>query len=212
MAYIGGIYIHVPEESKSRSVDASSHAVEKGTEITDTVKRKSQSMSISGLIVDWDNNGTVKTAKEIVTLIEDMMLKGTVVTYNGGDSIKNVQITSFGTKTSSEVWGGYEFDMSLQERRFAQNAYKESDVKNGGQKQVDKGDNSEVYYTVKKGDCVAALVAEPKAPYKNLKREGAKSGYWGACNWVMDKNPKAFSRAKDFRTLKIGAKLLVGTR
>ena len=128
-----------------------------------------------------------------------------------------MQIVSFNSGHPNTVNGGAEFDMELQERRFAKNAYvapkiNESSVKNGGQKQVDKGENTEVWYTVKKGDCVAALVAEPNAPYKNLKREGAKSGYWGACNWVMDKNPKAFSRAKDFKTLQIGKRILLGTR
>lgn len=216
MSQINGIYIHVTNESVSRSVDVSTHSVEQGTDITDTTKKKPRSLSISGKIVNYKNNGKEYKASDVISMLEDLHNKGKIVTYIGRNWEGNVQIVNFDSDHPNTVNGGAEFSMELQERRFAKNAYVEpkkgSSVKNGGEKQVEKGDSKEVWYTVKKGDCVAALVAEPNAPYKNLKREGAKSGYWGACNWVMEKNQKAFSRAGDFRTLQIGKKILLGSK
>lgn len=69
---------------------------------------------------------------------------------------------------------------------------------NGGTKQVSKGKKTAVYHTVKKGNTVWALVN------KNYKSLGK------TCQWVIDNNPKAFSRKGDPTTLKIGAKLLMG--
>lgn len=240
MALINDIYVHVSDEDISRDVDVSTHPVESGIEITDTVKRKAKVLSISGLIVSYPTGrklvkhiskdsgtgleGAVMTNEDeyispetVISRLENLKNTGGLVRYIGRNWCDKMQITSFETSHPNTVWGGAEFTMTLQECRIAVNAYvapkvDESSVKNGGQQQVEKGDGKEVWYTVKKGDCVAALVAEPKAPYKNLKREGAKSGYWGACNWVMDKNPKAFSRKGDFRTLQIGKKILLGVK
>ena len=222
---LGKWYMHVVDESTSQDMDVSTHPVESGIEISDTVKRKAQTLSISGSLVDYpltfaNQDPNVKRrywvkATDVLTAIQVMKNKGLLVTYQGRNIYYNMQITSFGTSHPNTIKGGCEFDMELKECRIAKNSYvapKDDEVKDGGNQQVDKGDNEEVWYTVKKGDCVAALVAEPNAPYKNLKREGAESGYWGSCNWVMDKNPSAFSRKGDFRTLQIGKKILLGTR
>jgi hypothetical protein len=168
-------------------------------------------MSLSGLIVDYLIGLERIKANDVISHIENLKNAGALVKYSGRCLCSNMQIVSFSTSHPNTVAGGAEFSMTLKECRIVKNAYVEPE-NNGGTKQVEKGDNEEVWYTVKKGDCVAALVAEPKAPYKNLKREGAKSGYWGACNWVMEKNQSAFSRKNDFRTLQIGKKILLGTR
>ncbi|MCM1544693.1 MAG: hypothetical protein NC110_05270 [Ruminococcus sp.] len=75
---------------------------------------------------------------------------------------------------------------------------------NAGMQQVENNSSSsKVYHTVKRGDTVYALVASAKAPYKK---------YGFTCKDVMQKNPNAFSRANDYGSLKVGAKLWVGNR
>ena len=215
MAFLNGLYIFVEDEQFSEDMEISSHSVEQGVPITDTVKRGKANVSLSGAIVDYYVGEKEQKAGTTLKQIEAIKNAGTLITYNGRRGMSSMQISSFSTGHNNDITGGATFNMTLEECRIVSNAYvapKNNSVKDGGQQQVDKGENSEVWYTVKKGDCVAALVAEPKAPYKNLKREGAKSGYWGACNWVMAKNQSAFSRKGDFRTLQIGKKILLGTR
>lgn len=218
MAYLNGYYIFVETEDLDRQVDTSTHSVEQGVDITDTVKRKPLQLSLSGSIVEYEKSKKQVKAATIIKEFEQMMNTGKLITFNGRNYCANMQIQSFPTTHTNNNTGGADFTMSLQECRIVKNAYVPPIIHlgtysfNGGKQQVEKGENEEVWHTVKKGDCVAALVAEPNAPYKNLKREGAKSGYWGACNWVMDKNQSAFSRKGDFRTLQIGKKILLGTR
>lgn len=73
-----------------------------------------------------------------------------------------------------------------------------SGTTNAGTQQVKSGGKTAVYHTVKKGDTVWALVNNK---YKNLGK---------SCQWVIDNNPKAFSRKGDATTLQIGKKLLMG--
>lgn len=69
---------------------------------------------------------------------------------------------------------------------------------NAGTQQVKTGSKKAVYHTVKKGDTVWALVNNK---YKHLGK---------SCKWVIDNNPKCFSRKGDATTLKVGSKLLMG--
>lgn len=69
---------------------------------------------------------------------------------------------------------------------------------NAGTQQVTTGSKKAVYHTVKKGDTVWALVNNK---YKYLGK---------SCSWVINNNPKAFSRKGDATTLQIGKKLLMG--
>lgn len=69
---------------------------------------------------------------------------------------------------------------------------------NAGTQQVKNGSGSAVYHTVKKGDTVWTLVNKK---YKNLGK---------SVSWVINNNPKAFSRKGDASTLQIGKKLLMG--
>ncbi len=69
---------------------------------------------------------------------------------------------------------------------------------NGGTQQVQNGKGTAVYHTVKKGDTVWSLVNNK---YKS---------YGKSCQWVINNNPKCFSRKGDATTLKIGSKLLMG--
>lgn len=69
---------------------------------------------------------------------------------------------------------------------------------NAGTQQIKEGSGNAVYHTVKKGDTVWVLVNNK---YKYLNK---------SVSWVIENNPKAFSRKGDATTLQIGKKLLMG--
>lgn len=250
MATINGYYIQVVDEEVTQDMEVSSHPVETGIDITDTVKKKKTVISLSGNIVDYyggnfnslENEmvnisggatmlrtfgditiageaavtGRVKyLASTILNKLKQFKDNGTLITYSGRNIYSNMQITSLSTTHPYTIAGGAKFTMTLEECRTAKNAYVEpvknkSAVKNGGSQQVEKGEGADVYYTVKAGDCVWSLVVT--GDYANLHREGAKNTPQGQCDWVMKKNPKAFSRPGDFGTLQIGKKILLGAK
>lgn len=199
MATLNGLYIFVADEEMSFGVDVTEHTVESGIEISDHVKRKAVTLSISGEIVG-------KNAASVRSKIRQMLQSGVLCSYSGRTVMSNCLITEFSTSHPNTVWGGCEFSMTLKEVRTASTSYKKTkkDTKKSGTQQVKKNSKTEyVYHTVKKGDCIWNLVAASKAPYKK---------YGMTCNEVMKLNPSAFSRKGDFRTLQIGKKIIVGKR
>lgn len=220
MALINGLYIHVTDEKINKDTDVSSHSVETGIDITDTIKPKQIEISLSGKIVDLPGrNGT--SAFTVLQKIRQFQNSGTLVDYSGRNAMSGYQITSFSTSHNGDVVGGASFDMTLKELRVAQNSYAPSieetedandAVTDGGNQTAESGDSSEVWYTTQDGDTVWSLVAAPNAIYKSLVREGQEDSEMGACNWVMSHNLHAFSREWDFRTLQNGACILLGRR
>lgn len=283
MATINNIPIFVKTENITRDTEGTQHPTEKGLPLTDTIRNKPKSISISGSIVDA---GTLK-AKDIINKIENLRTKGSLISYSGVNTMGNFQIRGFQTDFENSVWGGANFDMELVEVRIAKSSYnakstsggttnkknnpdlsvgsivvftggsvyKSSDATkaaatrgrstckitqistksysihqyhlisedkgkvygwvdksniegtgnsgtaattNGGTQQVQNGTGTAVYHTVKKGDTVWALVNNS---YKSLGK---------SCQWVIDNNPKCFSRKGDATTLQIGSKLLMG--
>lgn len=216
MAFINGIWLFVENEDWTDNVESTSHPVEQGLPITDTVKQTPLECSISGYIVDWQGGKAADTLARITALKN----AGTLVTYRGRRLEYDMQITNFSTGHPKEVAGGLTYSMTLKKVRIAKNSYvpEEGSVKNGGTQQV-KEENLKVYYEVKPGDCVWGLVVEKEengryvdADYKNLRRNAAKSGPQAACDWVMEHNKSAFSRPGDFRTLQIGKRIYLGDR
>lgn len=203
MARLNGLYIFVVDEDKSYGVDVTEHVVEDGISISDHVKRKAMTLSISGEIV-----GT--NASSVLSKIKSMHMGGTLCTYSGRTSLSNCLIVDFSTSHPHTIWGGCEFTMTLKEIRTASTTYKQTtakktkQTKKTGTQQVKKKTKvTYVYHTVKKGDTIWALVASSKAPYKK---------YGLSCDEVMKLNPSAFSRKGDFRTLQVGKKIIVGKR
>lgn len=281
MAILNGLYVHVTDESASREVDATSHPVESGIPITDTVKPKALTISLSGKIVDY--GGT--KAQQVIDKIKSWQDSGSLITYRGRNNASNMQVRSFNTDHPNTNSGGADFSLELEQVRIAKSAYAPkkassgstfsaasikvgskvifkggpvyvaSDAKkaaatrgrstckvtiintrswgvhdyhlistdggrvygwvdfkniegcaqtgtsgttNAGTQQVSSGSGSAVYHTVKKGDTVWALVNKK---YKYLGKSES---------WVINNNPKAFSRKGDARTLQIGRKLLMG--
>lgn len=215
MALINGLYVFVENEDVEYSTEITTHPVEDGIELTDHVKRKAVTISISGKIVSYPDTVAYNDVRihevgtaQVLDTLKQLQRTGGLVTYVGRNAQSNLQIHSFSTSHPNTVWGGCEFDMTLKELRVAQPAYVSLEGKrDGGEQQVDKGENKEVYHVVKKGDCVWNLVVNN---YKTLKPTFPT--VMQKCNWVMEKNPYAFSRKGDFRTLQIGRKLLIGLR
>ena len=102
MATLGGVLMHVTDESPSYSVDVLTHPVEKGEAITDHVKPNSTTFSISG-IMTGDN---VEAEKQ--RLINAMKI-GRGLFYNGVNKMTNVLITSFQTDYSKDIKNGFSF-------------------------------------------------------------------------------------------------------
>lgn len=225
MAFIEDIYVLVTDEEVSDDLELSTHPVEQGMDITDTVRRKAMSISISGKIVDYasyewgvmaptqDASFQVKAATALSRL-KNYAQNGTLVTYLGRNYARNMQIKSFTTSHPNTNAGGADFEMELCECRLVANSYAPSEddpyLADGGEQQIEKGDGEAVYYVTKNGDCVWSLVATSDTPYFNLRRDGAENSPQGRCGWVMEHNPQAFSRPGDFRTLQNGASLLMG--
>ena len=202
MATLNGQYLWVESEEYSFGVDVTEHTVEDGVNISDHVKRNAATLSLSGEIVG-QNAGSIRTK------LKQMHQQGVVCSYSGRSTMSNCLIVDFSTSHPVDIWGGCSFTMALKEIRTASASYvtitntKKSTDKTGTQ-QVNKASTAgNIYYTVKKGDTIWGLVAAKNAPFKS-------TGL--TCNQVMKMNPDAFSRPGDFRTLKIGYRLNLGTR
>lgn len=121
MALINNLYVHVINEDWDMSVNPTSHPVEQGYDVTDSVRKKPKSLSISGSIVDAGD----MTAEAIRDKIYELQKAGSLIKYVGRKSASNMQIQAFNESYSNEIWGGFSFSMELKEVRIAKVAYVE---------------------------------------------------------------------------------------
>lgn len=149
MALINNYYIHVVDEKVETSVESSTHPVESGIVITDTVKPNPKTIDISGMIVDA---GFYK-ASEIISALEKLMRSGSLVKYSGRNIASNMQIQSFNHSHPNTVFGGCEFDITLKEVRFAQPSYK-APVDSGSQETETKVPTTPNQETIEVGSTV----------------------------------------------------------
>lgn len=119
MALINNIWVQVVDEDWDKEVESTSHPVEKGIAITDTIRNKPVALSLSGNIV---NVGT-KKATTIVDELEKLKKEGSLITFVGRRTGNNLQIQSFKTSHPNTIWGGCKFEMELKEVRIAKKAY-----------------------------------------------------------------------------------------
>lgn len=203
LALLNNIYVFVEDESVEYSGESTSHPVEKGIELTDHYKRSPIEISLSGKIV----SNKKEKANDILDKLNKLKNQGSLIKYVGRISLGNMQIQNISVTSTYKNWGGYDVEISLKEIRVANSAY---DAAKSAKlaAQASQGDNSKVYHTVVKGDCIWSLCIT--GPYKNLKPSYSKP--MDKCNWVMSQNQSAFSRRGDFRTLQIGRKIYVGYR
>ena len=210
LALLNGMYIFVEDESINRDVDITSHPVEKGIDISDSVKIKPVTVSLKGKIVHYggESSDAIKSW-DILAKIKDLQRTGSLVNYSGRNILKNYQIRSFNSTHPNTNAHGLDFDMELSEVRIAQPITVKvietvskltKAQQNLGTQQVQQGENKAVYHTVKKGETIWGLVNKN---YKDLNT---------TCETVIKNNPNAFSRPGDATTLQIGAKLFMGNR
>lgn len=119
MALINNIYVFVKDEHIGRSSEIPQHPVEKGLPITDNVRKNPKTLSISGKIA----NTKKYSANTIISKIEKLKDKGSLITYKGRNVFGNFLIQDFSTDHTCDNYGGADFDMELVEVRIAKSAY-----------------------------------------------------------------------------------------
>lgn len=119
MAIINGLYIHVRDEDVNNQVSGTSHPVEEGNPITDTVKAKELSISLNGKIVDY---GTMK-ASQVLSKLKSWQKSGTLLSFKGRNVADSMQIRSLQTSHPNTNSGGADFSMELVQVRIAKSAY-----------------------------------------------------------------------------------------
>lgn len=119
MAVINGLYVHVTDESVTRDVDSTSHPVESGIPLTDTVKAQALAISLSGKIVDY---GSTK-ADEVIAKLKKWQDTGSLIEYRGRNVASSMQIRSFETTHPNTNSGGADFSLELMQVRIAKSAY-----------------------------------------------------------------------------------------
>lgn len=196
MAKINNIQIWVKDESIDNSVESTEHPVEKGIDITDHVKRNPITLDISGEIVG-------SAAEEKKSRINALMTKGALITYVGRTALVNAQIQSFKTSYSSDIWGGFTFDMQIKQVKIAKPAYQSNSVtasrKSTGtqQKQTNTAKKTPIYHTVKKGDSRWSMAQK----------------YGTSIDFITkNNNVKNITTNGTWYGLKVGAKVIVGYR
>lgn len=119
MAIINGLYVHVTDESVTRDVEATSHPVEDGIPLTDTVRPSAISLSISGKIVAYGS----MTASKVIVQLKQWQNSGNLIDYRGRNIQSSLQIRSFETSHTNTINGGADFSMELVQVRIAKSAY-----------------------------------------------------------------------------------------
>lgn len=116
MALLMASYIHVTEEQLSYEVEQTTHPAEQGYDLTDGVKPGAAVLSLRGVIVG-------ESADSKCAMFRMYMQKGSLLPYSGRNHLKDMQIASFETTATNDVWGGYSFSMTLRQAKIAKAAY-----------------------------------------------------------------------------------------
>lgn len=119
MATINGLAIFVETESVKYSIESTDHPTETGLPLTSNIQKQPITLSISGKVV---NNGKY-SASEVKSKITKLQNNGSLITYKGRNTVKNLQIQSFDCDSNKDNWGGYDFSMELKEVRIAKSSY-----------------------------------------------------------------------------------------
>ena len=134
MATLNGLPIFVEKESVDYEIESTDHPTEKGLPLTSSVQKQPVKLSLSGRIVPTQNY----KAKDIKSKITKLQNEGSLITYKGRNTIKNLQIQTFDCEYSNKTWGGFEYSMELKETRIAKSSYTKKKKTNTKKKQVKK--------------------------------------------------------------------------
>jgi LysM repeat protein len=156
MGKLAGYTIANMQESFTNTVNVTSYPTEKGLPITDSVQRQPKTFTITGKIL----GKTDVEATNIYNALEKLQNAGTVVTYVGRTTAKNVVITSMQPTFDSTIGNGMGISIELQEIRIANSPYivNKTTTTTAGKKQVvSQKPSTPVYHVTKKGDTYWAL-------------------------------------------------------
>lgn len=137
MGLINNLYIHVTRESINKSIESTSHPVEKGLPITSTIKKQPTEITLEGFIVKTDKYDAKTTRK----MIAELQNNGSLIHYKGRLDVSDMQIQSFDSDYESKVWGGFAFTMTLKQVRIAKSSYKKNNNSTEDKKKDDKKNN-----------------------------------------------------------------------
>ncbi|UZH06456.1 LysM peptidoglycan-binding domain-containing protein [Heyndrickxia coagulans] len=152
MGKLAGYTIANIQESFTNTVNATSYPTEKGLPTTDSVKRQPKTFNITGKILAKSNSEAIK----IYEALEKKQNAGTLVTYVGRTTAKNVLITSMTPTFDATNKNGMGISIDLQEVRIAKSPYvkKKTTKKKSGKKSTSKTKKTtKVYHVTKRGDC-----------------------------------------------------------
>ena len=116
--------------------DVTSKEVEKGADISDHMKAKPSTASLSGVMVE-DADAKLEALKK-------HQKEGELLTYIGKSTLENVAITSIQIEHTVENFEGYNFDIRIQEVRIASPETFSISVKNPSNGNQDKKTASRV--------------------------------------------------------------------
>lgn len=152
MGKLAGYKIANIQESFTNAVNVTSYPTEKGLPITDSVQRQPKTFTITGKILGKNYTEAMK----VYNALEKKQNAGTVVTYVGRTTAKNVVIISMQPTFDSTIGNGMSISIELQEIRIAKSPYvkKKTTKKKSGKKSTSKTKKTtKVYHVTKRGDC-----------------------------------------------------------
>lgn len=115
MPYLGGILINtISSEDLNETSTTTDHALEDGEQISDHVENQPISLSLTGMILDPNNEKILK--------LREFREKGEILSYNYRNRLENVLITSFNSKHDAKTKDGYTFTMTLKQVRLVKAA------------------------------------------------------------------------------------------
>lgn len=115
MPYIGDILIDViTSEDLSETSKTTDHALEDGEQITDHVDNEPIILSITGIILDPNDEKRLKLRK--------FRQEGKLLSYNYQSRLETVLITSFNSSRDASIKDGYTFSMTLKQVRLVKTA------------------------------------------------------------------------------------------
>ena len=131
------------QENIDYDADVTSKAVEKGADISDHMKAKPFTASLSGVMIE---NANAK-----LSALKKFQEDGELLSFIGKSVLQNVVITSIQVEHTVENFEGYNFDIRIQEVRIASPETFKISVKNPTSGKQDKKTASRVKKTTNEG-------------------------------------------------------------
>lgn len=114
MAKLGDVEFNVLTESRPHNNKVTSHPVEKGSDITDHVKREQLVYDITGVVGDSEDPGD-KHLK-----LKYMWARGDIVDYKGRSTLNNCVVEDFTSDVDEGTKKGFNFSLTLRQVRISE--------------------------------------------------------------------------------------------